>query len=51
MDTLEYGANIDNKAFLQADDDETAAVQIEAPKPQPVKVIAKAPEEVDPVIS
>ena len=40
-----------NKAFLQADDDETAAVQIEAPKPQPVKVTAKAPEEVDPVIS
>jgi len=28
MDTLEYGANIDNKAFLQADDDETAAVEI-----------------------
>jgi len=51
MDTLEYGANIDNKAFLQADDDETAAVEIEAPKPQPPKVVAKAPEEVDPVIS
>jgi hypothetical protein len=52
MDTLEYGANIDNKAFLQADDDDTTPAEIEAPKPQPKpKVVAKAPEEVDPVIS
>jgi hypothetical protein len=49
MDTLEYGANIDNKAFLQADDFDTQPVEVEAPKPQPKKVVAK--EEVDPVIA
>jgi hypothetical protein len=53
FDTLEYGANIDNKAFLQADDDE--AVEIEALQPEPTpapKEVPKAPEpEVDAAIT
>lgn len=45
LDALEYGANIDNKAFLQADDEEMTA-EVEVPKPQPMpEVVVKAPEE------
>ena len=49
FDTLEYGANIDNKAFLQEEDKSESVFDAPTPQPKPVK---KAPEpEVDPAIS
>lgn len=42
FDTLEYGANIDNKAFLQADDDDTSAIiQIKVLQPKPAPKVVK----------